>query len=332
MRIAINGFGRIGRLVLRQALTRKGITVVAVNDLVPPDNLAYLFRYDTAHGTFPGNVEVMDGHLLIDGHKIAVLSEKEPEKLPWGQLDVDIVIESSGRFTAKEEAEKHLKAGAKRVILTAPGKGKVPTFVMGVNDHLLDPKERVISNASCTTNCLAVLAKVMNDHFGIEEALMSTIHATTASQPSVDAPSKKDFRGGRASGHNIIPASTGAAKAVTLCLPELEGKLTGMAFRVPILDVSVVDLTVRVSKSTTYEKICQVMKEESVGKLRRFLHYTEDEVVSSDFLGSKFSAIFDAKAGIGLNDKFFKLVAWYDNEMGYAARVVDLVEAVATKE
>jgi glyceraldehyde 3-phosphate dehydrogenase len=333
VRVAINGFGRIGRLVFRQALPRPDIEIVAVNDLVPPDNLAYLLKYDSTHGTFEGTVEKTDHTLLVNGKSVAVFNEKDPSKLPWKELKIDYVIESSGHFTTREGAQKHLDAGAKRVIITAPGKDDIATFVLGVNEEKYNPsKDTIVSNASCTTNCLAPLAKVLMNNFGIEEGLMSTVHAMTASQPSVDGASKKDWRGGRGAAQNIIPASTGAAKAVTLCIPELKGKLTGMAFRVPVVDVSVVDLTVKLSKPTTYEEICQKMKEASAGELKGLLFYTDDEVVSSDFIGSTYSAIFDAKAGIGLNDRFFKVVAWYDNEMGYSTRVVDLVEYMAKKE
>jgi glyceraldehyde 3-phosphate dehydrogenase len=332
VRVAINGFGRIGRLVLRQALKRKMLQVAAINDLVPADNLAYLLRHDSVHGRFEGSVEAKDDALIVNGERISVFSERDPTKLPWRDLGIDMVIESTGVFNSKEECEAHLKAGAKHVVITAPAKGDVPTFVMGVNHKNYRPgKDTIVSNASCTTNCLAIIAKVLLDQFGIEEGLMTTIHAITATQPTVDGPSKKDWRGGRGAGFNIIPASTGAAKAVSLCLPELKGKLTGMAFRVPISDVSVVDLTVRLSKSTSYEAICKAMKEAAHGELKGLLGYTDEEVVSSDFLSSTESAIFDKGAGIALNPSFFKIVAWYDNEMGYATRVVDLVEYMATR-
>lgn len=333
VRVAINGFGRIGRLVLRQMLSRKDLEVVAVNDLVPADNLAYLFKHDSTHGKYEGEVTTTDETLLIDGKKIRVFAEKDPLKLPWRDLKVDYVIESSGHFTDVELASKHLQAGAKRVIITAPLKGEAPTIVMGVNEKTYDPvKNTIVSNASCTTNCLAVVTKVLLDNFGIEEGLMTTVHAMTATQPSVDGPSKKDFRGGRGATQNIIPASTGAAKALFLCLPEVKGKMTGMAFRVPVVDVSVVDLTVKLSKKTTYDEICKKMREASEGPMKGLLGYTDEEVVSSDFIGTTYSGIFDAKAGLGLNGDFFKLVAWYDNEMGYSARVVDLVEYMAKKE
>jgi glyceraldehyde 3-phosphate dehydrogenase len=331
--VAINGFGRIGRLFCRQALKNKEINIVAVNDIVPSDNLAYLLQYDSVHGKFNGQVRSEENALIINGKKIPVFSERDPEKLPWRDLKVDYVIESTGLFTSPETAQKHLTAGAKRVVITAPAKGDVPTFVMGVNEERYNPSvDRIVSNASCTTNCLAPITKVILDNFGIEEGLMTTVHAMTATQLTVDGPSKKDWRGGRGAAQNIIPSSTGAAKAVGLCIPEVKGKLTGMAFRVPVADVSVVDLTVKVSKPTTYEEISEAMKSASQGKLKGILAYCEDEVVSSDFIGSTYSAIFDKHAGIGLNANFFKIIAWYDNEMGYAARVVDLVVYMAQKE
>jgi glyceraldehyde 3-phosphate dehydrogenase len=331
-RIAINGFGRIGRLVLRNALQKK-LEVVAVNDLVPPDNLAYLFKYDTVHGRYPGNVSSDGNALVIDGKRIAVSAEKDPEKLPWKQNRVDYVVESTGRFTHLEDSLKHIKAGAKRVVVSAPGKDDMPTLVMGVNHTHFDPKKDVVvCNASCTTNCLAPLCKVLLDTFGIEEGLMTTVHSLTASQPTVDGPSHKDWRGGRAASHNIIPAATGAAKAVTLCLPELKGKLTGMAFRVPTLDVSAVDLTVRLSRDTTYEEIGNAMDAASKTYLKGILATTDEELVSSDFIGSHFSCIYDKLAGIALSRRFYKLIAWYDNEMGYSQRVVDLLEYMASRE
>lgn len=331
--VAINGFGRIGRLVCRLALARDDVRIVAINDLVPADNLAYLLRYDSTHRKFNGDVRSEENALIINGKKIAVLSERDPEKLPWGQLKVDYVVESTGLFTTAEAAHKHLNAGAHRVIITAPAKGEIPTLVMGVNEKTYNPEtDRIVSNASCTTNCLAPITKVIMDNFGVEEGLMTTVHAMTATQPSVDGPSKKDWRGGRAAGQNIIPASTGAAKAVTLCLPELKGKLTGMAFRVPVADVSAVDLTVRVSKATSYEAICEAMKKAAESEMKGILSYCEEELVSSDFIGSPYSAIFDKLAGIALNPFFFKIIAWYDNEMGYAARVVDLLAYMAAKE
>lgn len=333
VKIAINGLGRIGRLFLRQAIKRPNIHIVAVNDLVPADNLAYLLKYDSTHGRFDLEVKAEDDELHIDGRIIKSFCEKEPEKLPWKELQVDYVIESTGHFTKIEGANKHLAAGAKRVIITAPAKGNIPTFVMGVNHHRYTPStDRIISNASCTTNCLAPITKVLVDHFGIEEGLMTTVHAMTASQPSVDGPSKKDWRAGRGSHQNIVPASTGAALAVSLCIPEVKGKITGMAFRVPVADVSVVDLTVRLSKPTSYQEICQKMKEAAEGPMRGILQFCDEQVVSSDFIGSTYSSIFDSLAGIALNDHFFKIVAWYDNELGYAARVVDLVDYMAKQE
>jgi glyceraldehyde 3-phosphate dehydrogenase len=326
VRIAINGFGRIGRLVCRLMADSRDIELVAINDLVPADNLAYLFKYDSTHGQYHGHVEAKENSLLIDGKEILVYSEKDPASLPWKALAIDYVIESTGLFLTKESVGKHLQAGAKRVIITAPAKGEIPTFVMGVNEKNYNPlTDTIVSNASCTTNCLAPITKILLDNFGIEEALMTTIHAMTASQPTVDGPSKKDWRGGRGAAQNIIPASTGAAKAVAECLPEVKGKLTGMAFRVPVEDVSVVDLTVRLTKAATYQEICKVIQQAAEGELKGIVSYCDEQVVSSDFVGSTYSAIFDKDAGIALNENFFKLIAWYDNEMGYAARVRDLV-------
>jgi glyceraldehyde 3-phosphate dehydrogenase len=333
IRVAINGFGRIGRLVFRTIAARNDIEVVAINDIVPADNLAYLLKYDSTHGTFPGRVEAHENMILVDGKKTAVFAEKDPEKLPWKDLNVDYVIESTGLFTTPETAGKHITAGASRVIISAPAKGDVPTFVMGVNHEKYNPAtDLIVSNASCTTNCLAPITKVLLDEFGIDEGLMTTVHAVTATQPTVDGPSKKDWRGGRGAGQNIIPASTGAAKAVALCIPEIKGKLTGMALRIPIADVSVVDLTVRLSKQTTYEEICQAMKKASQGHMKGILAYCDEQLVSSDFISSTYSAIFDKDAGIALNDKFYKIIAWYDNEMGYACRVVDLLAYMASRE
>lgn len=331
--IAINGFGRIGRLVFRALAEHSNMNIVAINDIVPPDNLAYLLKYDSVHGRFPGTINVEQDTIVVNGKKTLALAEKDPEKLPWKQLNVDYVVESTGLFTTLEAATKHIKAGAKRVLITAPAKGEIPTFVMGVNQEKYNPAvDHIISNASCTTNCLAPITKVLLDNFGIEEGLMTTVHAMTATQPSVDGPSKKDWRGGRAASQNIIPASTGAAKAVGLCIPEVQGKLTGMALRVPVADVSVVDLTVKLSKPTSYDAICSAMKDASEGRMKGILAYCDEEVVSSDFIGSKYSSIFDKNAGIALNDKFFKIVAWYDNEMGYAWRVADLLAYMASKE
>lgn len=333
LKIAINGFGRIGRLVCRAAMHHKGVQVVAINDLVPVENLAYLFKYDSVHGRYRGTVETKEGHLVIDGKTIEVHAERDPSMLPWGKLGVDFVVESTGHFTSKEGAGKHIEAGARHVVISAPAKDGVPTFVMGVNHQEYDPtKDQIVSNASCTTNCLAPLVKVLLDEFGIEEGLMTTVHALTAVQPTVDGPSARDLRAGRAASHNIIPASTGAAKAVGLCIPAIKGKLTGMAFRVPTLDVSAVDLVVRLSKPASYEKVCQAMKKASEGSLKGILGYTEEPVVSSDFIGDTRSSIFDAAAGIGLSDTFHKLISWYDNEMGYSHRVLDLIEYMALRK
>lgn len=334
LRVAINGFGRIGRLVFRiLAENYKEVEIVAVNDVVPADNLAYLLKYDSVHHRPPFVVRSEGNTLIVNEKKTLVLSEKDPAKLPWKDLRVDYVIESTGLFTKAEEAGKHLQAGAKRVVISAPATGDIPTFVMGVNHQNFDPSQhRIVSNASCTTNCLAPLTKVLLDHFGIEEGLMTTVHSLTASQPTVDAPSKKDFRGGRAASINIIPSSTGAAKAVALCIPEVKGKLTGMAFRIPTTDVSVVDLTVKVSKETSYEEICTAIKTASEGSMKGIIQYTNEQMVSSDFVGNHYSCIFDEKAGIALNSRFYKLIAWYDNEMGYAHRVVDLARYMESKE
>lgn len=331
--VAINGFGRIGRLVFRSLINRNDVTIAAINDLVPSDNLAYLLKYDSIHGAFSGDVSSVEDAIIVNGKKIRVLSERLPEILPWKQLGVDFVVESTGLFTTDESARKHLKAGAKRVIITAPAKGNVPTFVMGVNESFYRPEnDFIVSNASCTTNCLAPIVKVVLDNFGIEEGLMTTVHAMTSTQPTVDGPSKKDWRGGRAASQNIIPSSTGAALAVGLCIPEIKGKLTGMALRVPTADVSVVDLTVRVRKATSYGEICKAMKNAAEGNMKGILSYCDEPLVSSDFIGSPYSAIFDKDAGIGLNSNFFKLIAWYDNETGYAMRVVDLLLFMASKE
>ncbi|MBS3904749.1 MAG: type I glyceraldehyde-3-phosphate dehydrogenase [Simkania sp.] len=333
-RVAINGFGRIGRLFLRVALEKsRHFEVVAVNDLVPAENLAYLLKYDSVHRMLPYEVWAEGQSLRCKDKSIQVFSERDPAKLPYRDLGVDYVVESTGLFTHREDAEKHLQGGAKRVIISAPAKEGVATFVYGVNHKEYDPKKDIVlSNASCTTNCLAPLTKILLDHFGIEEGLMTTIHAMTATQPSVDGPSKKDWRGGRAASINIIPASTGAAKAVALCLPAVKGKLTGMAFRVPSIDVSAVDLTVRLSRSTTYEDICKAVQNAAESDMKGVVQFCDEEVVSSDFIGSHYSCIFDKGAGIALNDRFYKLVAWYDNEMGYSSRVVDLIDYIATRE
>ncbi|BAY08208.1 type I glyceraldehyde-3-phosphate dehydrogenase [Calothrix sp. NIES-2098] len=335
LKVGINGFGRIGRLVLRAGINNPNVEFVGINDLVPPDNLAYLFKYDSTHGKFKGKVEAREDGIVIDGHFIPCVSIRNPAELPWGQLGVDYVVESTGLFTGQEGATNHLKAGAKRVVISAPTKDPdlVPTLLMGVNHHLFDPsKHTIVSNASCTTNCLAPVAKVIDDNFGLTEGLMTTVHAMTATQPTVDGPSKKDWRGGRGAAQNIIPSSTGAAKAVALVLPQLKGKLTGMAFRVPTPDVSVVDLTFKTAKATSYKEICAAMKAAAEGELKGILGYTDEEVVSTDFQGDTHSSIFDAGAGIELNSNFFKVVAWYDNEWGYSNRVVDLMLSMAQKE
>ncbi|MFA4835315.1 MAG: type I glyceraldehyde-3-phosphate dehydrogenase [Dehalococcoidia bacterium] len=330
-KIGINGFGRIGRLVFRIAAKNPNIEIVGINDLVPADNLGYLLKYDSTHRQFDGKVTVEGENIIVNGKKVPCCAVRNPEELPWGKLGADIVLESTGLFTDFEGASRHLAAGAKRVVISAPTKSadKVPTIVMGVNEKTLKKDAKVVSNASCTTNCLAPIAKVVNDNFGILEGLMTTVHAATATQPTQDGPSKKDWRGGRNAYMNIIPSSTGAAKAVGLALPELKGKLTGMAFRVPVADVSVVDLTVRTQTETSYEAICAAMKAASEGNLKGILGYTDEEVVSSDFITCPLSSIFDAKAGIGLSSTFFKLVSWYDNEWGYSTRVVDLIQYMA---
>jgi len=334
IKIAINGFGRIGRMVFRNLHeSYPDIEVVAINDLVPADNLAYLLKFDSVHGRPSFTIKAEGDFLVVGNKKTRVFSEKDPLKLPWKDLGVQFVIESTGLFTTVDDAHKHIQAGAKRVIITAPAKGDCPTLVMGVNEHSYDPtRDFIVSNASCTTNCLAPLTKVLLDNFGIEEGLMTTVHSLTATQPTVDGPSKKDFRGGRAAGINIIPASTGAAKVVGLCLPAVKGKLTGMALRVPTADVSVVDLTVRLARDTSYEEICNAMLKASLGPMKGILEFCDEEVVSSDFIGNTASCIFDKEAGIALNPRFYKLIAWYDNEMGYAHRVVDLVRYMASKD
>ncbi len=329
MKIGINGFGRIGRLAFRAAVKRSDIEVVGINDLVEPDYLAYMLKYDSTHGKFDGTVEVKDGHLVVNGKTIRVTAEKDPANLKWDEVGAEVVIESTGFFLTKELAQKHIDAGAKKVIMSAPAKDDTPTFVMGVNHKDLKAEFNIVSNASCTTNCLAPLAKVLNDKFGIIEGLMTTVHAVTATQKTVDGPSAKDWRGGRGAYQNIIPSSTGAAKAVGLVLPELKGKLTGMSLRVPTADVSVVDLTVRLEKAASYEEIKKAMKEASEGELKGILGYTEDDVVSTDFLGDERTSIFDAKAGISLNDNFVKVISWYDNEWGYSNKIIDLAQEVA---
>jgi glyceraldehyde 3-phosphate dehydrogenase len=328
MKIGINGFGRIGRLAFRAAIERPDIEIVGINDLVEPDYMAYMLKYDSTHGPFKGTIAVEGGHLVVNGKTIRVTAERDPANLKWDEVGAEVIIESTGLFLTKDTAQKHIDAGAKKVVLSAPAKDDTPTFVMGVNHKLLKATDTIVSNASCTTNCLAPIAKVLNDNFGIEEGLMSTVHAATATQKTVDGPSAKDWRGGRGAYQNIIPSATGAAKAVTLVIPELKGKLTGMAFRVPTADVSVVDLTVRLKKGATYEQIKQAMKTASEGELKGILGYTEDEVVSSDFLGDARTSIFDAKAGIALNDNFVKVVSWYDNEWGYSNKLIDMVQEV----
>jgi glyceraldehyde 3-phosphate dehydrogenase len=328
MKIGINGFGRIGRLAFRADIERRGVEVVGINDLVETDYMAYMLKYDSTHGQFKGTIEVKDGHLVVNGKSIRVTAEKDPANLKWGEVGAEVIIESTGLFLTIETAQKHIDAGAKKVVMSAPAKDDTPTFVMGVNHKQLTAAHTIVSNASCTTNCLAPIAKVLNDSFGIEEGLMTTVHAVTATQKTVDSPSAKDWRGGRGAYQNIIPSSTGAAKAVTLVLPELIGKLTGMSFRVPVADVSVVDLTVRLKNGASYEQIKQAMKTASEGELKGILGYTEDDVVSEDFKGDPRTSIFDAKAGIALNDNFVKVVSWYDNEWGYSNKLIDLVQEV----
>jgi glyceraldehyde 3-phosphate dehydrogenase len=330
IKAGINGFGRIGRLVMRAALNNSEVQVTLINEpFMDLDYMVYLFKYDSTHGRFKGDVHAdhKENKLIINGQHIAICAEKDPTKIPWKAHGADFVIESTGVFTTGEKCKAHLDAGAKKVIITAPA--DVPMYVMGVNEKTYDPKHDIISNASCTTNCLAPLAKVIHDKFGMVEGLMTTVHATTATQKTVDGPSGKDWRAGRGAGQNIIPATTGAAKAVTKVIPSLEGKLTGMAFRVPTPDVSVVDLTARLEKPASYSDICHAIKEAANGELKGILSYTEDEVVSTDFVGDSHSSIFDAKAGISLNNNFVKLIAWYDNEWGYSNRVVDLLAYVA---
>ncbi len=328
MKIGINGFGRIGRLAFRAASERSDIEIVGINDLVEPDYMAYMLKYDSTHGPFKGTVEVSGGHLVVNGKTIRVTAEKDPANLKWDEVGAEVIIESTGLFLTQDTAGKHIQAGARKVVMSAPAKDDTPTFVMGVNHAKLEAGQNIVSNASCTTNCLAPLAKVLNDKFGIVEGLMSTIHAVTATQKTVDGPSGKDWRGGRGAYQNIIPSSTGAAKAVALVIPELKGKLTGMSFRVPVPDVSVVDLVVRLEKPATYEAIKTAMKEASEGELKGILGYTEDEVVSQDFLSDARTSIFDAKAGIALNDNFVKVVSWYDNEWGYSNKLIDLVQLI----
>jgi len=327
--IGINGFGRIGRLMLRASLKKNGPQVVAINDLKDPEYLAYMFKYDSAHGIYEGEVKHTKNSLFIDGKEIQVTAIKDPAQLQWGKQGVDIVADCTGLFLTTADAQNHLKCGAKKVVLSAPAKDDTPTFVVGVNHNKLTKELNVVSNASCTTNALAPVAHVINQRWGIEQGLMTTVHAATASQKVVDGDSNKDWRGGRAASTNIIPSSTGAAKAVGLVIPELKGKLTGMAFRVPTINVSVVDLTIRTNKSTSYEEIVNAMKEASNGELNGILGFTNEALVSSDFNGDTRSSIFDSTAGIGLGDRFFKVVTWYDNEYGYSNRMVDLCQHIA---
>ncbi len=329
VKIGINGFGRIGRLVFRASVKRDNVDVVAINDLLDVEHLAYLLKYDSVHGRFDGTVAVKDGNLVVNGKTIRITAERDPKNLKWDAVGATIVAECTGIFTTLDTAQYHIDGGAKKVIISAPSKD-APMFVMGVNHKDVKASDKIVSNASCTTNCLAPLAKVLNDNFGIEEGLMTTVHATTATQLTVDGPSKKDYRGGRSAMLNIIPASTGAAKAVTKVIPSLEGKLTGMAFRVPTADVSVVDLTVRLEKETTYEAIKKVFKAAAEGEMKGVIGYTEDKVVSQDFVSDTHTSIFDAGAGIELNSKFFKLISWYDNEAGFSNKMIDLAQHVAS--
>jgi glyceraldehyde 3-phosphate dehydrogenase len=326
IKIGINGFGRIGRLVFRAAIKNEKVEIVGINDLIDVDYIAYMLKYDSTHGKFNGEVSVKDGKLVVNGKTIRVTAEKNPADLKWGEIGADYVVESTGLFLTKEKVQGHLDAGAKKVVMSAPSKDDTPMFVIGVNHKTYKKDINVVSNASCTTNCLAPIAKVLHDNFGIIEGLMTTVHATTATQKTVDGPSMKDWRGGRGAGQNIIPSSTGAAKAVGKVIPSLNGKLTGMSLRVPTPNVSVVDLTARLEKPAPYAAICAAMKEASEGELKGILGYTEDDVVSTDFLGDSRTSIFDAKAGIGLNDHFVKVVSWYDNEWGYSCKVVELIE------
>ena len=330
IKVGINGFGRIGRLVFRAAQERDDIEIVGINDLLDVDYMAYMLKYDTMHGQFNGTIEVADGALIVNGKKIRVTAEMDPANLKWDEVGAEYVVESTGLFLTREKAEAHIKAGAKRVVMSAPSKDATPMFVCGVNTDTYAGQD-IVSNASCTTNCLAPIVKVLNDNWGVKEGLMTTVHSATATQKTVDGPSKKDWRGGRAAGGNIIPSSTGAAKAVGKVIPELNGKLTGMSMRVPTLDVSVVDLTVNLEKPATYDEICAAMKKASEGELKGILGYTEDAVVSSDFLGDKRTSIFDAKAGIQITPTFVKVVSWYDNEVGYSNKVLDLIKVMSQK-
>jgi len=326
IKIGINGFGRIGRFVFRVAAASDNVEVVGINDLIDVDYMAYMLKYDSTHGRFNGTVDVKDGQLIVNGKTIRVTSERNPADLKWGDIEAEYVVESTGLFLTKESAQGHIDAGAKKVVMSAPSKDDTPMFVMGVNNEKYTNDMTFVSNASCTTNCLAPITKVLHDNFGVVEGLMTTVHATTATQKTVDGPSMKDWRGGRGAGQNIIPSSTGAAKAVGKVIPELNGKLTGMSFRVPTPDVSVVDLTVRLEKNAPYAEICKAMKAASEGAMKGVLGYTEDQVVSNDFVGESCTSVFDAGAGIGLNDNFVKIISWYDNEMGYSTKVVELIE------
>lgn len=330
IKVGINGFGRIGRIVFRAAQERNDIEIVAINDLLDPDYMAYMLKYDSTHGRFKDTVVVEKGYLVVNGKLIRCTSEKDPANLKWGDVGVDVVAEATGIFLTDETARKHITAGAKKVVLTGPSKDHTPMFVIGVN-HAAYNNQDIVSNASCTTNCLAPLAKVINDNFGIVEGLMTTVHAATATQKTVDGAFHKDWRGGRAAFQNIIPSSTGAAKAVGKVIPELSGKLTGMSFRVPIANVSVVDLTARLEKSVSYKDICAIIKKATEGELKGVMGYTDENVVSSDFNGEKLTSVFDAKASIALNKNFVKLVAWYDNETGYSNKVLDLITYIAKK-
>ena len=330
IKVGINGFGRIGRLVFRAAQERDDIEIVGINDLLDVDYMAYMLKYDTMHGQFNGTIEVEEGALVVNGNRIRVTAEMDPANLKWDEVGAEYVVESTGLFLTREKAEAHIKAGAKRVVMSAPSKDATPMFVCGVNTDTYAGQD-IVSNASCTTNCLAPIVKVLHDNWGIKEGLMTTVHSATATQKTVDGPSKKDWRGGRAAGGNIIPSSTGAAKAVGKVIPELNGKLTGMSMRVPTLDVSVVDLTVNLEKPATYEEICAAMKKASETNLKGILGYTEDAVVSSDFLGDKRTSIFDAKAGIQITPTFVKVVSWYDNEVGYSNKVLDLIKVMSAK-
>ncbi|UVK77023.1 MAG: glyceraldehyde-3-phosphate dehydrogenase A [Sodalis sp. Fle] len=330
IKVGINGFGRIGRIIFRAAQERNDLEIVAINDLLDADYMAYMLKYDSTHGRFNGTVSVNNGHLVVNGKTIYCASKKDPVNLKWGDVGVDVVAEATGIFLTDETARKHISAGAKKVVLTGPSKDNTPMFVMGVNHNSYDGQD-IVSNASCTTNCLAPLAKIINDNFGIVEGLMTTIHATTSTQKTVDGSSYKDWRCGRGASQNIIPSSTGAAKTVGKVIPELNGKLTGMSFRVPTPNVSVVDLTARLEKAASYEDICSVIKQASEGNLKGVMGYTNEDVVSTDFNGEKLTSVFDAKAGIALSKNFVKLIAWYDNETGYSNKVLDLISHITTK-